>query len=333
MNRNFSKLLRLVVGTLCLALTLHAQKPTPVDTVYLNDKAKSVKSGKVTNVDKSQIRMEVPLAAGGPGAKMSVSIPRAQIERIEFAESESREELLNDPDLADIPEISVLWRAWEPLLDLPESPAPRIGNIYGLLLLQSGDASRAAEALKVFTSIEAKGWDDGESKSVARQGRLRAMVATGNAAAAVSEAEQLALESEDPEVLIEAKFILAEAAKAALVKLQTDNPRWTEDINVRPERERLYHEALELYLYPYLFYGSEVSTASRGLWGVISVHQFNNDIPAAIEASRDMVRLYPETPFGHKANEFLAALPEDQLKQDTENEAQYENAPDTQSKK
>jgi hypothetical protein len=264
---------------------------------------------------------------------MSVSIPRAQIERIEFAENESRDELLKDPDPADIPEISVLWQAWQPLLELPKSPAPRIGNIYASLLLKTGDASRAAEALEIFTRIENQGWDDDDSKGIARQGRLRAMVATGNAAAAVSEAEQLAVESEDPEVLIEAKFILAEAAKAALVKLQTDNPRWTEDINVRPERERLYHEALELYLYPYLFYGSEVSTASRGLWGVISVHQFNNDIPAAVEASRDMVRLYPETPFARQANEFLAAVPEDQLKQDTEKEAQYENAPDTESEK
>jgi len=330
MNRRIFSFVSGFIVALGLSAALHAQKPPAVDTVFLNDASKTARSGRVTNVDKTQVRLEVPVAAGGAGSKMSVSIPRAQIDRIEFARSESMDELLKDPDLADIPELSVLWKAWQPLLDLPKSPAARIGNTYALLLLRSGEASRAQEALEIFTNVEKQGWDE-NSQKIARQGRLRAMVATGNAASAVSEAEILAVESEDPEVLVEAKFILAEAARTALVKLESDNPRWTEDINVRPERERLYHEALELYLYPYLFFGSDESTASRGLWGVITVHRFNNDIPSAIEASRDMLRLYPQTPFARQAGEFLATLSEDQLKQDTEKEAQYENAPDTKS--
>lgn len=318
----------LLIGALALVCMSHAQQPLPLDTVFLNDSSNTVRSGRITSVDSNHIRFEVPLATGGPGAKMSLSIPRTQILRVEFAENESRDELLKDPDLADIHEIGVLWQAWGAVLDLPKSPAPRIGNIYGSLLLQSGEPNRATEALEIFTRIETQGWDD-DAKRIARQGRLRAMVATGNAAAAVTEAEQLAVESEDPEVLIEAKFILAEAAMSALTKLEADNPRWMEDIHVRPERERLYHESLELYLYPYLFFGTEEESASRGLWGAIRVHQLNHDIPSAIEASRDMVRLYPNTPYARQTEEFLATLTEEQLQQDIEKEAQYENAPAT----
>lgn len=302
-----------------------------IDTVFMNDATKSARTGRVVSVDSGHIRLDVPLAAGGPGAKMSVSVPRVQIERIEFAANESREQLLSDPDLGDIHEIGVLWKAWESALDFPKSPTARIGNIYAGLLLQTADPARAQMALEIFTRIEQQSWDE-EDKILAGQGRLRAMVATGNAAGAVAEAEQLAINSENPEVLIEAKFILAEAAKSGLVRLQEENPRWHEDINVRPERERLFHESLELYLYPYLFFGSETESASRGLWGVITVYQLDQDVPAAIEASRDLVKLYPQTTFAKQAGEYLASLPEDQLQQDNEKEAQYENPAATETK-
>lgn len=313
-----------VMVLLAAGMAIAADAPDVMDTVFMNDAAKSVRTGRVTHIDANQIRLEVALAAGGPGAKMSVSVPRNQIERVEFAENENRDQLLADPDLQDIHEIGVLWQAWQSVIDLPKSPSARIGNIYATLLLQTEDSKRAETALDIFQRVEKLAWAD-EDKQIARQGRLRAMVATGNAADAVAEAEQLAIESEDSEVLIEAKFILAEAAKSALVKLETDNPRWFEDINVRPERERLYHQSLELYLYPYLFFGSETESASRGLWGVITVHQLNQDTPAAVEAARDLVKLYPKTAFARQAEEFLASVPEDQLQQDNEKEAQYEN--------
>jgi len=317
------------LGILSCGAGLSAAEYT--DTMFMNDTTKSARTGRVVSVDPGQVRLEVPLSAGGPGAKMSVSVPRVQIERIEFAANESREQLLSDPDLGDIHEIGVLWKLWESALDFPKSPAARIGNIYAGLLLQTNDLARAQTALELFTRIEQQSWDEGD-KILAGQGRLRAMVATGNAAGAVAEAEQLAIDSENPEVLIEAKFILAEAAKSRLVELQEDNPRWDEDINVRPERERLYHESLELYLYPYLFFGSETESASRGLWGVITVYQLDHDVPAAIEASRDLVKLYPQTTFAKQAGEYLASLPEDQLQQDNEKEAQYENPAATETK-
>lgn len=322
--RNFRghRICTVALAALAIPASLHAEA---VDTIIMADTTKSVRTGHVVGVDATQIRLEVPLERGGPGARLTVSVPRSEIDRIEFAENESLNQLLADHDQGDIHEIGALWQRWRHVVDLAKSPAARIGNVYGLLLLETGDEARAETALEIFTTIETSAWDDSD-RQIARQGRLRAMVATGSAADAVAEAEQLAVESEDSRILIEAKFILAEAAFNRLAKLETENPRWTEDINVRPERERLYHESLDLYLYPYLFFGSETEAASRGLAGALAVHRFNDDTPAAIEISRDLVRIYPDTTFAREASEFLASLSEDQLQQDNEKDAQYEHA-------
>ncbi len=104
------------------------------------------------------------------------------------------------------------------------------------------------------------------------------MVASGMVQEAVVEAKEIERIAEDPVVLIEAKFILAKAAEKALRKLVDDNPRWEEDAFVLPEHNRLYEEALELYLYPTLFFGSEIDVAARGLWGSVEVSRFAGDL-------------------------------------------------------
>lgn len=284
--------------------------PAALDSVFINDATNSIRVGRVVGVDATQIRLEVPLASGGPGAKMSVGVTRKDIRKIEFAANENRDLLLADPAPGDIHEIGVLWKAWSSVLDLPKSPAPRIANVYGNLLLASANPEQAAEALALFRLVEEKAWDESEKK-IARQGRLRALVATGSAKDAIAEAEQLASESEDPAVLIEAKFILAEVARTNLIQLEADNPRWAEDIHVRPERQRLYNEALNLYLYPSLFFGSDTESASRGLWGVVQTYQINKDPAAAAEICQDLVKLYPQTSYARKAEEVLAAMPKE----------------------
>jgi len=153
------------------------------------------------------------------------------------------------------------------------------------------------------------------------------MVATGNAAGAVGEAAELAKESEDPEILIEAKFILAEVVQAQLKKLVEDNPRWYEDALIRPEYHRLANEALDLYLYPYLFYGSETDAAARGLWGAITIYEFVGDRHNALESARDITALYKETRYAKLAGDYIAGLPEATQQQDNEKEAQDEAEP------
>ncbi len=317
-------------------LLLSASLLSAQDVLFLRSGEK--RSGRLSGLDDLQFRLQVPLPPP-PGAMpetppvfASVSIARKDVDHIDFAPDPARETLLGaipPPSLADL---ETAWTKAEPWLAVPRSPAARIGNLLGNQLLQGGDPAQAARALDLFRKIEDAAWDPGD-KLAARQGRLRAMVATGHAKEAVQEARAIAEITENPIVLIEAKYILATAAEDSLRKLLRENPRWEEDIYIIPERHRLYNEALDLYLYPSLFVGSETEPAARGLWGAAGIHLLAGESQKALECARDIVTIYPGTKSARPAAEFIASLPEAQRAIDPEKEARAEMAapPDPES--
>lgn len=314
--------------TLLLLLTA-ASSVFAQDVVFMTSGEK--RPGRVVGTDGTLLRLEVPLPTA-PGAVASaapmfasVSLPKADVARIEFAADPVLEALLKDLPVAKVPDLEARWPKLLPWLSMPRSPAGRAGNVLGDGLLRTDDPAQAAKALELFTLIEAEAWDETD-RMLARQGRLRAMVATGRAKEAVAEAVELAAVTENPAVLIEAKYILAEADAAALRKLVEENPRWEEDVFVKPERERLYHAALDLYLYPSLFYGSETGPAARGLWGAVKLYEGANAPAAALECARDIVALYPGTKYAALARDWIASQPEEIRAIDPEKEAREENA-------
>ena len=312
---------RTFIFVLAVAGVALAQTSEVSDTVFMNDASGTRRVGRIVGVDATTFKLEVPLAVGNlPGAKATVAVPRAQVSRIEFAPNENRDRLLASPGVASMSALNVEWLRWQAFLGVAKSPAGAIANAYATALLAANDPKRAADALAVFNRVEKEAWSE-KDQQVAKQGRLRAMVATGQAEQAVAEAEELAKISEDPTVLIEAKFILAEAAAASLRKLVEENPRWQEDPRVRPEHDRLYNDALDLYLHPYLFLGSEIDAASRGLWGAVRIYRFGGDDRDAIESARDLVQLYPTTHYATLAKEYLDELPPALKKEDAEKEA------------
>lgn len=313
---------------LLAALALSAAGLQAQDVLFMKNGDKRV--GQIVTADATTYRLQVPLPAPpgsqSPAAFASVSVPRADVEVIQFAPDPTLEQILRAPATTQIADLKSRWAKSLSWLSIPKSPAGRIGNTLANLLLKTGDAADAVQALDLFKQIETTAWSE-DDQMAARQGRLRAMVATGNAKDAVKEAEQLAAVTEDPAVLIEAKYILAEAAAASLKKLLDDNPRWQEDINVIPERNRLYHEAIDLYLYPSLFVGSETEPAARGLWGAVSVYNMVGEPQNALECARDITVIYPATKFAAQAAGFIASLPEAQRAIDPEKEARDEQAP------
>lgn len=296
---------RVIVPLLALAaMTGIAQNADSIDMIFLNDAAGSRRAGKIVGFDGERLKLEVPLGADS-AAKATVTVPRGDVDRIEFAPNEALDRLLVDPS-ASVGVLAGEWRKWQPYLTLPKSPAPAVGNAYATALLKN--PAKGAEALEVFSRVESDGWSE-EARQEAGRGRLRAMVATGHAEEAVGEARKLADESEDPTVLIEAKYILAEAAFTELRTLVEENPRWTEDLFVRPEYYRLYNNALDLYLHPALFLGSEGDAASRGLWGAVKVYEFGGDATNAAETAEDIVMLYPDTRFAELGRKYLEEHP------------------------
>ncbi|HEY5769601.1 MAG TPA: hypothetical protein VIS71_07135 [Terrimicrobium sp.] len=282
------------------------------DTIFLRQGDRLV--GELTGIDERSIRLRrllPPLpGASTDGAPIlaSITVLRSDLDRVEFSSGEAQERMLMNATTANLSEIEALWREARVWLGVPKSSAGAVGLVYGDLLLRNGDPAGARTALDLFGAIEAGTWSD-QMAMRARQGRLRAMVATGFVQEAVVEAKELERVAEDPVVLIEAKFILAKAAETALRKLVEDNPRWTEDPFVLPERNRLYEAVLELYLYPALFFGSEIEVASRGLWGAVEVSRFAGDEKQALEASMDLVEIYPGTSYARLAQDFIETFP------------------------
>lgn len=309
------KFFRLLLPAL-LATIVHAQEPVAQDVLFMRNGDR--RPGKVIGFDDRLIRFQVSLILSQPPA--TVTVPRANVNGIEFASSWAMETLLQSADASKLPALTSAWNEQQRFLAIPKSPAAAVGIAYSDLLLRSRTPENAASALEITKRIEKEAWDSSD-RALAKQVRLRAMVATGQAKEAVGEALLLAKESEDPQILIEAKYILAQAAEAELRKLEEENPRWQQDINVRPERQRLVNEAIDLYLYPYLFYGSDTENAARGLWGAVGIYKFIGEIPNALESARDLVALYPATPFNQPAGEFIASLPPEITQQDNEKDA------------
>ncbi len=310
---------------LLLTFVLSASLLSAQDVLTLRSGEK--RTGKIAGLDATMLKFQVPLPVA-PGASpvfASVAIPRADIVSIDFAPDPVFEQLLSRRPAAGVGEFQAAWATASPWLGIPKSHAAQVGNALGKALLASGASADAAKALEVFQQVENGAWSP-EDKMTAKEGRLRAMVATGRAREAVGEAEQIASATENPAVLIEAKFILAEAAGASLKKLLEDNPRWEEDLNVIPERNRLYHEAVDLFLYPSLFEGSQADAAARGLWGAVGIYQLTGESANALECARDITILYPGTKYAAPAMEFIASLPATLTSVDPEKEAREENS-------
>jgi tetratricopeptide (TPR) repeat protein len=317
-----------VIGLLCLCGVASA-----ADTVFLGSGV--TRFGDVVGMDESSLKVRLRLAPRPDGREAptaTISVPRRDVVQVEFAEDTARDDLLRAPEAKALPQVEAFWKQWEPFLAFAKSPAGMAACAYGEVLVESGQRSKAQEALELFARVEKEAWDE-LSRMRARQGRLRAMVAVGNAAGAVKEAGELAKVTEDPAVLIQAKYILANAADAKLRELVAENPRWEEDIYVIPERHRLYNEALDEYLFPYLFFGSESGPAARGLAGAMGIYRFTGETGFAIECARDLIALYPETQHAKAAKEFVDSLPAKVLAGDPEKESRESLSPSKKQKK
>ena len=289
------------------------------------------RAGEIVSAEATTIRLRValqgpaPTVPGAAAATATIGIPRADIEAIEFNPDPERDERLRLADPAKTYEIEIDWTRQKPWLSFPRSPAGAIGCVLGDLWVKSKDPAKATQALELFNLIEARSWSD-EDKARAKQGRLRAMVALGRADEAVEQAQKLAEETEDPQILVDAKNIMAQAAEKDLRAFLEENPRWEMDSNVIEERHRLYNRVLELHLYPALFYGSDTERAARGLWGAVGIYRLSNQTNLAVETARDIATLYPGTPEARQAQEFLASLKPEELASDFEAEGRKELA-------
>lgn len=275
------------------------------DAVELNDG--TTRTGRVVGADDKVFRLRIPPPVPGqPPA--TVAINRADVERIVFGPDADLETVTQDPTIGRTAFARVLWQRMEPFLAVPESPAAKAGMVYGEILLLSQDPNRHHEALDLFRRLESEAWNESDREAATR-GRLKAMLALGRIDEASEEAETLALEAQDPSLLLETRLLLAETRIAALRALLEENPRWDEDPPVRAQRDRLLNEALDLALYPFLFYGTAHEQAAQGLWLAREAYLLGGQPAAALEVASDIAAIYPQSRHAVPARE---ALPKEQ---------------------
>jgi len=259
-----------------------------------------LKSGEVLNCQIEAItdniltyQVSVDLG-GGKTASSRRTISPAVIDYIEFAPLPGEVEALGEPERADRKVLEKLWFDLSRHLHRPRSNAGKVGLAYADALLKSDKEYEWNEALQLFDRIREKDWDE-TNRQAAFQGRLRSLIQIGDLETALHEANQLAEQSEDPGMLIEARYALAQVDFKSLRKLESENPKWEEDDTVRPDRNRLYHRILDQFLWPYLFHGTEEEAAARGLVAAAETYAFGGDLEAARDSLNDVLALYPNT--------------------------------------
>lgn len=273
------------------------------DIVYI--KNQDPVEGEIQAIDEEKVTLKttIELAPGQFGAR-TVNIPTQFIESIEFEESEIEKQILERTAEVETTELASAWNSKRFLLHRPKSNAGKIGMAYANRLLDSGGQIGSQTAFEIFQLIENDDWNS-ENKLPARQGRLRALIALGKIDEVIDEAQEMAEDSKDPLLLIEAKFVLASVEFDKLKAIHDEHPKWMEDDEVKPIRNQHYHQTLDLFLFPYLFYGSEEAASARGLWMAKEVYHFVEDEQNAIRCAEDIVRLYPNSTFKSPAESFL----------------------------
>jgi len=281
------KLFLISAASLALPGILPAQ-----DELHMNDG--TVREGRLSGVEGNLYRLSLPGPAPGQSGG-TTTIPRDNVEKIVFGPDATLDAIKANRTPASTAAARVKWQALLPFLAIPESRAAEAGNLYGEILLSSGDKIRAEEALAIYRQIEEGAWNPTD-REAARRGRLRTMLQLGRLEEISAEVEQLAATAQDPELLLDSKLLVAQARLASLGKLLADNPRWYEDPSVRSERLRLIHEAADNALYAFLFHGTEREQAAKGLGLAFELYELGENNDEARNIATDLAEIYPESP-------------------------------------
>lgn len=236
-------------------------------------------------------------------------VPLTDIEFITFAPLPGEAEALTKAVSTGTSEpLMEFWVKKIPRLPFPRSDAGETGLTYAELLSRTPTPDRIQRALTVYQQIESADWSL-ERRGRAQAGRLRLLLRQGRIAEVRPEAEKLLQQQLDPRVMIEVQHVMAETAAARLTALLKDHPRWDQEDDIRPQRDRLYHEALDAFLYPHVFHGADQDLAARGLWAAAQFYEQHGDPAAARAAATDLTALYPDAPQASAAAALLAKLP------------------------
>lgn len=252
----------------------------------------------------TQLRIEYA-PPGGVGLLVR-EVPWADVRSVDFAMDEEFRNLVEGKNPSpQMTRLQTRWAEVQPLLARPHHPAGSLGLSYAKACLAAGQPPLLSRALEVCDAVAATDWNAGR-RAWALVVRAEVLLARKEAAQAVNDLDRLLKEKNlEPAVATHAWLLLGQTHIASLKALEEEHPRWQDDDVVLPERQRLFHEAVENFLRPSLFAGGLEGPAASGLWQAVAVLAHDRDIPAAADAARDLVQLYPSSPQAVEAQAWL----------------------------
>lgn len=248
-------------------------------------------------------RMKVNLG-GGKRGEVKRSISLRDVEFIEFGPLENERLLLKQKQHEAPAALRELWDQKVGYLGQPRSNTGEVGLLLARVLLRMDSTYHWKDAMELYDLIERKSWKE-EDRRNARIGRMRGMVVQGKLSEAVKLANMEIGKDDDEQTVIESHLMLGEIGLRNLKALQEKHPRWQDDDEVRPQRHRIYHQAVDHYLDAHLFHGTWNESAVRGLMGAVAVYLFAEQEDKARECLEDVVQIYPGTSLASQAAEQL----------------------------
>lgn len=237
-------------------------------------------------------------------------LPYDQIGGVKFGLSMGERQLIAEASTDSIPALRVFWEARRRTIQLAGSNA----GDFGLALARALQRAEVYdEAQAIVEEIAGQDHDERRRAKAKAEGETLGFVRvmkSGNPeelekrAWAVTEAA----DESNPDLMLLVTGYLVTSELAKLKQIESENPRWIEDEEVRPLRERHYHRALDLALYPSLFHPLREREAAAGLWQASQIYGYAGEVASEVKALEDLVALYGASALAEQARERLRVL-------------------------
>jgi hypothetical protein len=233
-----------------------------------------------------------------PAGLTTRKIPFSDLADLSFSFTSRELALHRVPAVASIPPLRVYWENRSATLCFAGSNVADTGLVLAKSLRLAGDLPSLMEAAKILDQI--RGQDSAKHRvELASSEQMAIDFILSRQTGKIQETDKLAWEITEQAVHNDATLLatafLADRHFSQLKATEEANPRWMEDDEVRPLRERLYHLSLDFALYPSLFMGTRHLEASAGLKRVAEVYEFTGAKSLAMKALEDLAALYPDT--------------------------------------
>jgi len=244
-----------------------------------------------------------------PAGLTTRSIPFSDLADVSFTFTPRELALHQKPAIASIPPLRVYWETRSATLRFAGSNAADTGLVLAKSLRLAGDAASLAEAGKILDQI--RGQDPMKYRvELASSEQTATDFILSQQRGKIEATDKLAWEITEQALHNDATLLatafLADRHFDQLKVTEEANPRWIEDDEVRPIRERLYNLSLDFALYPSLFMGTRQAEASEGLRRVAEVYEFTGANLLAKNTLEDLAALYPGTPAATETAPLLA---------------------------